>query len=608
MPFIFSVWRITVRRSISNWRLLSTVLVGIIITVAIMSSLPVYANAIEEFGLRHALRNRSIELLDLNVFAPNYAVSRDDFRSSSELIDNKLPAPLKKVTHRRETWIKTDEVNCYYTDRPTDPTNQPRGFFTVYSNVENHIQIVEGTLASPVPSSVTPAQMKTAGFVVEGMIGSETAEIMNVKVGDTLALRQFYGNELAEVSVRLTAIIDPIDPTEEFWFLNSQAFTYPVTGDDGGPIPPVVPFFVPEDTLFNVVPEVLPNVKTSYNWYYYIDRELITAENALRVKTAVHQFENLLALDLQRSGIFTVLDSVINEFSGKLMYSQIPIFLIIIQITAIILYYLMMISGMIVERQATEISIMRSRGAGAWHILLIYFTEGLVLSVAGAIAGLFLGGFLFGLLGKTGVFHALSGGETMPVTWSATVILMTAAAALLCLVALLIPALQVARRGIIFQRQSASRPMSQPLWKRFYLDIVFLGIGAALYWEARIKGSFITKNVVGTTDMDPLLLMTPILLLFAAAIIFLRLFPLLVGLISRLTRRAGNAWLALGLWNMQRNPSHYTRPVVLLMVATSVGLFAATFIGTLDNSYLERNLYISGGDVRIESLNDTHIS
>ena len=54
--------------------------------------------------------------------------------------------------------------------------------------------------------------------------------------------------------------------------------------------------------------------------------------------------------------------------------------------------------------------------------------------------------------------------------------------------------------------------------------------------------------------------------------------------------------------SLVRNPTHYTRLVLLLMFATGVGMFGATFSATLDHSYTDRADYAVGADVRAIDL------
>jgi ABC-type lipoprotein release transport system permease subunit len=603
MSLFLSAWQIVIRRILANWRLLSTVLVGVIIAVALLSSAPLYSNAINDLGLKHSLDEQQIELLDLHVYAPNYFVSYDELYNAEGYISQQISRNIRTVIRQQERWIKTQTYYAYYTDRPTPSgPDQPTGHFHVFTNLEKHIQIVDGRIAQSAPSGLTQEELEDPDFFIEGMIGSETANNFDVGVGDKLVFVGGYGEDQRQITIELTAIIDPIDPTEEYWFLNTDIFTVPL--DEGK----VAPIFIQEETLFDVVARLFPTGRATYNWFYYIDRDKINTQNAGLIKDAVRRMERQLLTNLPRSGMFTNLDSVIIEYQGKLMFTQIPLFLIVFQIVAIILYYLVTVANMLIERQAGEIALIRSRGASTWQIIGIYFMEGVLISAVGAAIGPFLGAFIFSMLGTTQSFASLTGGGLLPIRFSGMVLVLAITAAVLCLLALLIPAIQAARRGVVHQRQQAARPPSAPFWQRFYLDLILLVFGAVLYWELKERGSLMTLNVFGGLGMDPLLLITPLLLLLAVAIVFLRLFPILISLATRLSRYIGNAPLVLGLWYMARNPVHYGRLILLLIMAASVGMFSATFLGTLNRSYEERTLYTTGDDIRLADLNDQHSS
>ncbi len=609
MLFLLSVWQVVARRIISNWRLLSTVLAGVIVAVALLSSAPLYSNAINDLGLEHSLQNRTIELLDLHFYAPNYYVNRNEYQETSTLISGKVPKNLGEVIRQEETWIQTQSFDFFYTDRPTPGgPYQPTGYFHVFSNLDKHITMTDGRLARYSNPELSRGGIDSPDFAIEGMIGSDTAEIFDLKVGDRFTFRSGFGGTERTITVELTALIDPIDPADEFWFLNPYVFTLPLVDSDGNSIPPRAPVFIAEETLFESFPHFFPEGRADYNWFYYVDIDKIHSGNADSIKNDIRRMEREIAQELPRSGLLTTLDGLISEYTGRLMFTQIPLFLIVFQVAAIIIFYLVMVSNMLIERQAGEISMYRSRGAGTWHIFLIYLSEGLLICVAGTAIGTALGAFLFSLLGKTASFQSLTGGEMMPIRFSGTVLILIISAAALCLLALVIPAIRASRQGIVREKQASSRPSRTPFWQRFYLDIVLLIIGGALYWELEERGSLVNMDVFGGLGMDPLLLLTPILLLLAVSIIFLRVFPLLLRLAARITRYSGNASLALGLWQMARSPVRYARPILLLLVAASVGMFSSGFIGSLEQSYDERNIYVSGGDVRLEELNERHSS
>ena len=66
------------------------------------------------------------------------------------------------------------------------------------------------------------------------------------------------------------------------------------------------------------------------------------------------------------------------------------------------------------------------------------------------------------------------------------------------------------------------------------------------------------------------------------------------------------AGVSMGLWQMARNPTHYARLSLLLVLMAGLGIFAASFGGTLERSFEDRALYSTGADIRVEGLLFNH--
>lgn len=599
MSHLFSEWQLIIKRSLANWRLLSTIMVGVLIAVALLSSTPLYSNAINDLGLKRSLQQQQIELLDLHVFSPYDFANYQGFQDSTDFINRQVSRNIRTIIREDETWIKTQSYLVAWADRPV-PTGamRPTGHFQVFSNLEEHITLVEGQFARPVPDNLSRRELEDPEFAIEGMIGSETAEIFGVGVGDRLIFRTGFGVDERQINIDLTAIIDPLDLSEEFWFLKTDVFT--VLSEGGN----IAPIFIPEETLFNGVAGVIPATKAQYNWLYFVDIEKISSENAGNIRNAVNRMERQILANLPRTALLTNIQGVIGQYQEKLLYTQIPLFLIVSQIVAVILYYLITVANMLIERQAGEIALFRSRGASTRQIVGIYLAEGLIITAIGGAVGPFLGASVFSLMGTTAAFFPLTGGGLLPIRFSGMVFLLAGAAAILSLLALVVPAIQAARRSMVHQRQQAARPVGASFLQRFYLDLVILAFGGVLYWELQERGSLITIGIFGGLNMDPLLLVTPMLLMIAVAIIFLRFFPLFISLATRLGGYIKSTPVVLGLWYIARNPIHYGRLILLLIMAASVGMFSATFLGTLERSYDERALFSAGSDVRLEKFNE----
>ena len=106
-------------------------------------------------------------------------------------------------------------------------------------------------------------------------------------------------------------------------------------------------------------------------------------------------------------------------------------------------------------------------------------------------------------------------------------------------------------------------------------------------------------------EIDITLLFGPVLGLLALGLLVLRLFPIFVSLLARLAETVGPAWLVQGLRRVSRDPIVPGSLVVLLMLATALGVIGSAFSSTLDRSQRERAQYEAGADLRLSHTGDT---
>jgi ABC-type lipoprotein release transport system permease subunit len=588
MSLLFSAWQLVFQRSLANWRLFSSIVIGVLIAVALLSSIPLYSNAINDLGLKHALHERASEVTNVQVYVPYYPINFESFQKNNDYINQHIQQKIGPLIRQEEKLIKSQSFFVAWTNRPV-PTgsNRPYGYFQTFTNLENHVKLIEGRMANPV----------TSGLEIEVTMGQDIANKFRVGVGDQLIFIDQENGSPVQFVLNIVGIIEPVNVDEQYWFGNTELFSMPASDQFL-----IAPVFIPEVTMFSAVGGALPAADAVYNWYYYLDLDKITTQNVDAFKNNLEILGPALVGELPRSSVMTLLDRVLTQYQQKQMYSQILLFLLIFPIIGIILYYLITVSSMIMEQESAEISQLRSRGASVWQIIIIYLMQGLLFSIIGGIAGPFLGAAAFSFLGTTRSFTPLSGGELMQLRFTPAVFILAVVGIVLCLLSLLIPAIQSARYSVVYQKQHAARPPRAPFWQRYYLDIACLVLGSALYWEISTHGSFLTRSISGKLGVDPIPLITPMLFIIAAAVILLRLFPLLISLGAKISGHIANAPVVLSLRMMSRNPVHYGRLVLLLMMAASAGVFSASFLGTLSRSNQEQAMYAAGSDIRVEGL------
>jgi hypothetical protein len=137
---------------------------------------------------------------------------------------------------------------------------------------------------------------------------------------------------------------------------------------------------------------------------------------------------------------------------------------------------------------------------------------------------------------------------------------------------------------------------------RYYLDLGLAGAGGILLYQLDRRGGLVTEGFFGDQSVDPVMLLAPAFFILTVGIVFLRLFPLVLRVLAWVVARAQGAAVLIGMWQLVRNPVHYSRLVLLLMLATAVGMFAASFGATLETSYADRAYYQSGASARLTEV------
>jgi len=588
MQTVATILRMVVRRSLANRRLLATVIVGVVMSAALMSSVILYSDAIRDLGLSHALKNADPISRNVRVVVsgrpglPDYAARRE---TTDRLIRQHTAPALEELVHygRSATFYPSEPGLSFPVGE-----DRPRAHLQFVDRFETEVELVEGRQPNAPVGSAPP--------VIEVLMGRDAAAKLGIELGARFDLHPFWRQDLAPVPVTVVGFVEPRDYSSPFWFGKVDRFVMDSTSW------PTYPFWVPESVVNGTLATYLPDMDSSVETYGFIDIGKIDARNARRIEDGTRALDPAVREQVSGAIVETKLPDIIGEYRTKLFFTRLPLFALMLQVVGISLYYLVMVATMLVERQQGEIALLRSRGASTQQVIAIYAIEGLVLCGTAAVIGPFLAKLGIAVLGYTPPFESLSGNAALEVPLSRLAFLAALGGAALAFGALLIPAWRAARQTTIDYKHALARPQTQPLFLRYYLDLVLVGIGAFLFYQLREKGSFVTERLFGDLSADPLLLLSPTLFMLMVALVFLRVFPLALRFVAWATRRLESPTVALGLNRMTRAPMQYSRLILLLLLATAVGMFAAGYRATLERGYDDRSAFTAGAESRLEGI------
>lgn len=589
------------RRTLSHWRLLTAVVIGVLLAVTIMAGSVIYFDALRDLGLTRDLERQAPASLDILVESSASPVNPNQFAQQYDLVDPRLRSAMSRYTSDIYFGIRTDTFyyggvasgNAVEGGREPPPNSDLRRvFFGAVRGLEERVNLVAGEW---------PGQRVVSGQaepIIEVVVLEDAAAKFGLAPGVVVKAVPYWDDRFASVAVRVTGVIRPTDPGAIFWRVHDEGFGVRTTSFT------FASFFVSEDVLVAGLGSYLPKMGAGYYWLLDTDIDRIHAVDVAPLQRSLASANTELKANADGYRQTTSLPEVLDRFGTRLFFNRLPMFVVLILIVLVVIYYVITIASLLIDAQRSEIGLMRSRGATSRQIVSVYAVEAVFLSVLALALGPLLALAGVGLIGVVPLFSGLNDGDLLPVRLTWSVYRMAGIGALLGLLALLIPSLRAARVGLLQYRQGSARPPRLPAFQRYYLDLALMGIVLFFFWQLSKQGSFIAVRLLGDVAVDQLVLAVPAMFLVAAGVVLLRIFPPAMDWLGRLL---SSRWLSgiaspalvLGLWQMARNPAHHARLSLLLILTAGLGVFAASFGGTLERSFSERVHYESGSDIRV---------
>ena len=603
---LVSVWQLVLRRSLANWRMLATLALGVIVAATLLASAPIYARAMADLGLTFTIREELRDSPSTRVEFRDIPLQTADGVALREAVERRID---ERIGWFRGSQTRHLRAGRFAVARPGEEfgAQLPLAQMQSLPGYESHVRVLEGRLPRPTG----------AGAPVELAISGRSAQVSGLKVGTTVQLLEDFDTCERELPREdrpppppctpraglrfsfpavVTGVVEPLDAEDGFWIAGVRGYFEPerLIPEAG----PILPAFTDEATLLTGFGGLYPGYRAATSWHVFADVERLNRDNVERARSDLRALYR--ELEPLQGFAYSPLSNTLERFGRSARYQQTPLTILLLEIAGIALFYVGLISAVVVERQAEEIALLRSRGASVLQIAGIYLLEGLTLAVVAVLSAPFLAATATALLGKTPAFERVTDGALLPVSVPPLSFALAAAGAALSLAALVLPAFLVARRGAMAHRRAQARPGAS-VFQRYYLDLMLVALAGLLLWELNERGSVFTPSATGGLASDPILLASPALIIVAAAALVLRFYPLILRLAARLFVAVAGVTVAVGLWQVVRRPGQYTRLTLLLMMAVAVGTFAASYSTTAERSFRDRASYEVGVDLRASS-------
>lgn len=591
------LWRLAFRRFSSEPALTLCLLLGWTVVAALAAAAPMYTDAANRSLLQHELQavpNRSAFSFFYH-YVRGSSVAGADWQAYLGLnqymetrYNRELGLPHQAAMH----YVKSDLFQVFplrdgkYELRGDKPLL--RGYLGFIDRMEEYVSVVEGGLPAPVGDGD-----RRQGQEVEVLASREFAVEAGLQVGERYILfdpsaRTANGAvERLELPIRIAGIWTPRPAAAASWLLPPQSFANV--------------FLLPEETYVSEVAARVPHALADVGWYRVVAGDAVRAEDVDRF------LRRVAAVDRRIKSLVPTTYLELSPVSALLRYQRVAsaqailLILFSIPILGLVLYFVVLVADSTVKRQQVEISILKSRGATTGQVFSIYLLQGVALGAVALAAGPLLGRVFAQLIGGTRYFMTFETAAPLQIETTTTSMAYTFAAIGCALFATVLPAMGAARLAIVEAKQEISRRQLRSFRERSYLDFLLLAVAGYGYYLLRTQGriAFLQGDVPTDPLDNPLLFLAPALFILAAALVAVRMFPLIAVLLSLLWARLGGISMLLAFYNLARAGKIYTSLLLLLILTTSLGAFTASMARTLDANLVARIFYEVGADVTL---------
>jgi hypothetical protein len=560
--------RLVVQRAAASWPLLSAAFVTVLVAATLIAAIPIYSDAVALSGLARSLDAAPVTESSIEV---------------SEFVDREgYAAADRAVTREVGRALETTGADVYRGGRSESFALPASGegalaVFAFAEGIERHATLAAGAWPE-----------EDGGGAVEAALSEPAARLLDVSAGDTLELRGQAG-ERRRIGVRVSGIYRIADAGSAFW----RDDPLELEGVERGDFTTYGPLVAPREKFFD-----LASGTTRVRWRVEPRFEELAVDEVADLRAGLEGLEEALA---SRSGgaqsiqVQSGLGEILAEAERSLLVARSGVLVPSLQLAILAAYAILFTAFLMAEERRVETALLEARGADAKRVAFIALLEGALLAVPAALLGPWLAALSLRLLNRFGPLAEIElslDPQVGPEAYALSI-----AAALGCVVALVVPALRAQKVAATVAQ--TGRPPEKGLVQRARLDLVLLALALLAYWQLRRYGGSLIEDAEGRLGIDPFLVAAPALGLLAGAVLALRVVPAATRLAERIGTPARGVVGALGTRQLARRPRTYARSALLLTLALAIGLFAASYGSTWTRSQEDQAEYQTGADLSV---------
>lgn len=598
------------RRIMNNKWLFFCLLLGILLTTAVISALPMYSSAILQKVLTKDLENEHIKTSTspglVSILVKGDGLYSPDIVKSIHQIDALAETKYKNAYDlTRVEDVNQLRFDRLFLQRTGDDYFNRQDFYaypTYLKNIQEHVTLSYGVY--PKAKACSGEEITESGksgnsdtVIYEVLVSNEALKRMQLVIDKTYSLvsKNKLSDDINEViEFKIVGVFTVIDKNELFWsngrydtYLNNLLFQ----SEDLESIANNNPYMRLKD----------------YEQSYFYDYHEIKLED---IQTITNTYRQQLS-EMKTNGIklfylqFPVIQ-LLSAYVQRQVELRITLWILMVPLIIIMCFYALIISHLIIENDKNEIAVLKSRGAKRYQIFFLYIVECLVLSIVSMAVGPYLGYVVCKILGASNGFLEFVSRKGLELRMSVDVYVYAFYATCIFSVFVLAPAFKASHTSIVQYKRSLLDKNKKPLWKKFYVDFMILATSIyGVYLFNQRKDILSMTGLSGSeVKIDPLLFFISTFFILGMSLMVLRIYPLLIQMIFYVGQKKWNPILYFSLVNVSKADRNLQSIMLFIILTLSFGIINANQARTINSNIMDRVMYKNGAEIVVEPFNN----
>jgi putative ABC transport system permease protein len=572
------------RKMAKNRWLVASLLAGMILSTALAGSMPTYKHSILQRMLVKELEQYHVDamtypgtLVAVATFGKGEPYSQR-MQAAEQLLkrtvmEEPLLSPLDSLIE-----LRTIQFDLTPADPSrVDPKVRRTASLIARSGLEDNVRLVSGRM---------PAEEPVNG-VIEVLVTDRTLGEFKTVLETEFVIEE---NDLPPVRLKPVGVVEEDDLNSLYWD-NVRLASYGKA------------FLITEETFRrHILGEQLIPLHTM-RWDQTFDYRKLNMDAARRLLEITPMLEKEFDRMFGYNGRINLpIKNTLESYTEREARLATLLWSLNVPLMILIVFYLYMVSALLIERQKPEIAVLRSRGAGRLQVALIFAMESAFLSAIAFLAGPWVGAWFTRMLGSTSTFMNFVQRKSLVVEVTDESFLYAGGAACLALIINIIPVVAAARFSIVDQKRMSARQTKRSYWHLLGLDVVFLGLSLYGLYSFRRRMDDLLRLGLDSMEfgVDPLLFAVPALFVFGFGLLLLRLYPWIVRLIYWAGRSRWRPSLYSSLLLVARRSNQYHPLMLFLILTLGMSIFNVSAARTLNMNLEEQILYRYGADIVLQ--------